>query len=346
MIIKPADNRLFFSFSTDYDESDQSYSFVLLTDEHSAGCQFLLSRSRSKISVLSMLRENDRLSVDRSVAPLSVNLTQQQISDPKEIHRAVTELLIGLGITPESIGRYTSPEFMEFLGLLTDDAQKRVPATQILKNESDSACQRTNDVNIAADSRQMQKQNDDGRNNESHRISAGKDYSFRSAPSRPVNSGVQTDSRITSWQEAETRGFFDAIVTCSVQKFCSFSGRASRTEFLWFMLFNNFILIGFGLFGMIYKHSFSSIMLHTIIQLVLLLPNISLLARRLHDINVTAILVPLFMIPYYAVLFIATVVTVLDSLPGATPFILMLLTYTAIFSLLPPQNTNNRYNWL
>ena len=345
MIEDPADSRLFYSFSTDYDERDQSYSFVLMTDDHSAGYQFILSRSKSKISVIAMLRENDLLSMDRSIAPLSVNLTEQQISDPEEIHQTVTELLTGLGVSPESLGRYSSPEFMNFLGLLADDAQKRISATQRQKNGSGSNRPKTDDRNNASSCRQAPKQHEDGRNRESQRISAGGDYRFRSGSSTAAGGiGVQTDSRINSWKEAESRGFFDAVITCSILKFCCFSGRASRTEFLWFMLFNTSVLICFGLLGMTTGYSLTSVMLYILIQLVLLLPNISLLARRLHDINITALLVPLFMIPYYAVVFVATAVTVLDSPETAIPCVLMLLTFTAIFSLIPPQNANNRYN--
>ena len=345
MIEDPADSRLFYSFSTDYDERDQSYSFVLMTDDHSAGYQFILSRSKSKISVIAMLRENDLLSMDRSIAPLSVNLTEQQISDPEEIHQTVTELLIGLGVSPESLGRYSSPEFMNFLGLLADDAQKRISATQRQKNGSGSDRPKADDGNNASSCRQAPKQHEDGRNRESQRISAGDDYRFRSGSSTAAGGiGVQTDSRINSWKEAESRGFFDAVITCSILKFCCFSGRASRTEFLWFMLFNTSVLICFGLLGMTTGYSLTSVMLYILIQLVLLLPNISLLARRLHDINITALLVPLFMIPYYAVVFVATAVTVLDSPETAIPCVLMLLTFTAIFSLIPPQNANNRYN--
>lgn len=345
MIEDPADSRLFYSFSTDYDGRDQSYSFVLMTDDHSAGYQFILSCGKSKISVIAMLRENDMLSMDRSIAPLSVNLTTQQISDPEEIHLAVTELLIGLGVSPESLGRYSSPEFMNFLGLLADDAQKRISATQRQKNGSGSDRPKTDDRNNASSCGQAPKQHEDGRNRESQRISAGGDYRFRSGSSTAAGGiGVQTDSRINSWKEAESRGFFDAVITCSILKFCCFSGRASRTEFLWFMLFNTSVLICFGLLGMTTGYSLTSVMLYILIQLVLLLPNISLLARRLHDINITALLVPLFMIPYYAVVFVATAVTVLDSPETAIPCVLMLLTFTAIFSLIPPQNANNRYN--
>lgn len=345
MIEDPADSRLFYSFSTDYDGRDQSYSFVLMTDDNSAGYQFILSRSKSKISVIAMLRENDLLSMDRSIAPLSVNLTEQQISDPEEIHQAVTELLTGLGVSPESLCRYSSPEFMNFLSLLADDAQKRISATQRQKNGSGSDRPKTDDRNNASSCRQAPKQHEDGRNRESQRFSAGGDYRFRSGSSTAAGGiGVQTDSRINSWKEAESRGFFDAVITCSILKFCCFSGRASRTEFLWFMLFNTSVLICFGLLGMTTGYSLTSVMLYILIQLVLLLPNISLLARRLHDINITALLVPLFMIPYYAVVFVATAVTVLDSPETAIPCVLMLLTFTAIFSLIPPQNANNRYN--
>ncbi len=71
--------------------------------------------------------------------------------------------------------------------------------------------------------------------------------------------------------------FGQAISTC-FSKYANFSGRASRPEFWWFMLFEIVLL---GVAGMV------SNMLYGIVALALILPVLSVGARRLHDIGRT-----------------------------------------------------------
>jgi len=66
--------------------------------------------------------------------------------------------------------------------------------------------------------------------------------------------------------------FITAVKTC-FSKYVTFSGRAQRSEFWWFMLFGfvtNFVLGFIPLVGLIWS-------------LALMLPNFSVTARRLHD---------------------------------------------------------------
>ena len=69
--------------------------------------------------------------------------------------------------------------------------------------------------------------------------------------------------------------FMDAVKTC-LTKYASFSGRATRSEYWWFILF---VAILQGI----------TIPLNEIIQaiviLALLLPTLAVAVRRLHDIN-------------------------------------------------------------
>ena len=71
--------------------------------------------------------------------------------------------------------------------------------------------------------------------------------------------------------------FGQAISTC-FGKYANFSGRASRPEFWWFMLFE-IVLLGVA--------SMVSNILYGIIALALILPVISVGTRRLHDIGRT-----------------------------------------------------------
>ena len=70
--------------------------------------------------------------------------------------------------------------------------------------------------------------------------------------------------------------FTESVKTC-LQKFIDFSGRASRSEYWWFFLFTLVVRIV----------TFWIPFVGTIIALALLLPNLSVTARRLHDINRT-----------------------------------------------------------
>jgi uncharacterized membrane protein YhaH (DUF805 family) len=78
-----------------------------------------------------------------------------------------------------------------------------------------------------------------------------------------------------------------AVKTC-FKKYADFSGRAGRPEFWWFMLFQ---IIVSALLGII------SVKLQGVGNLVMLLPGLAIGARRLHDIDKTAWLLLLWLIP-------------------------------------------------
>ncbi len=67
--------------------------------------------------------------------------------------------------------------------------------------------------------------------------------------------------------------FTESIRTC-FRKYADFKGRATRSEFWWWVLFN--VLAAFVL-GLISER------LPQLLSLALLLPNIAVSARRLHD---------------------------------------------------------------
>ena len=69
--------------------------------------------------------------------------------------------------------------------------------------------------------------------------------------------------------------FQTAIKTC-LQKYATFTGRASRSEYWWFMLF---------FFLMVAILSVISEKLGNVAAIGFLLPNLAVGARRLHDIN-------------------------------------------------------------
>jgi uncharacterized membrane protein YhaH (DUF805 family) len=69
--------------------------------------------------------------------------------------------------------------------------------------------------------------------------------------------------------------FFDSIKTC-FSKYAEFNGRASRSEFWWWVLFVFLASAAVSIAG----HAVS-----TLFSLAVLLPNIAVAARRLHDID-------------------------------------------------------------
>jgi uncharacterized membrane protein YhaH (DUF805 family) len=81
--------------------------------------------------------------------------------------------------------------------------------------------------------------------------------------------------------------FSQAVATC-LRKYVDFSGRASRSEFWWFFLFQIIVMIVTGMMSEI---------LNGIAALGLLLPGLAVGARRLHDIGKSAWFLLLGLIP-------------------------------------------------
>ncbi|MDP4823521.1 MAG: DUF805 domain-containing protein [Aestuariivirgaceae bacterium] len=84
----------------------------------------------------------------------------------------------------------------------------------------------------------------------------------------------------------EPRSFGGAITTC-FQNYARFQGRASRSEYWWFMLFSLLLQMGFALvdaaiFGL---PEGGTGLFGGLAGLALLLPTIAVTARRLHDVN-------------------------------------------------------------
>jgi len=69
--------------------------------------------------------------------------------------------------------------------------------------------------------------------------------------------------------------FMDATKTC-LTKYASFNGRATRSEYWWFILF---VAIAQGIAMSLSQN------LQAVVSLVLLLPNLAVAVRRLHDVN-------------------------------------------------------------
>jgi uncharacterized membrane protein YhaH (DUF805 family) len=76
-------------------------------------------------------------------------------------------------------------------------------------------------------------------------------------------------------------GFTEAVSTCFA-KYATFSGRAERPEYWYWVLFNVLVGIVLSLIQLIVSHT-SGQVLGVVFDLATILPSIAVVARRLHD---------------------------------------------------------------
>jgi uncharacterized membrane protein YhaH (DUF805 family) len=116
---------------------------------------------------------------------------------------------------------------------------------------------------------------------------------------------------------------FGAAVKAFWKNYAVFSGRARRSEYWWAVLFLVAVSLPIALIDTVVF--FDTIAqtgsgpLSILFLLVILLPSISLLVRRFHDVGLSGWLVLLTFIPFAGAVF-ALVVAVLDSQRGANRF--------------------------
>lgn len=89
--------------------------------------------------------------------------------------------------------------------------------------------------------------------------------------------------------------FGEAVMNGITTNYCKFSGRASRSEFWWFMLFEMIVYAIVACLGSINQTFFN--VLNGLVSLGFILPSLGLAVRRLHDINKSGWLVLLGLIP-------------------------------------------------
>lgn len=92
-------------------------------------------------------------------------------------------------------------------------------------------------------------------------------------------------------------GFADAVKVCLTKKFATFSGRASRSEFWWFTLFQWLCAVVASLAGSLFGGFETANTLQGLVSLALLLPALAVFARRMHDINKSGWFYLLILIP-------------------------------------------------
>lgn len=140
---------------------------------------------------------------------------------------------------------------------------------------------------------------------------------------------------IVSFPEAVKRAF---------TKYCCFRGRASRSEYWWFNLFNFIVMcIIYLLFGL---GSNTSQLAGTIYGLAVLLPSLGLSFRRLHDIGLSGWWMIILLGVMYALLTVGFVGIINHSMAtSGICFMGVLACYAAviIMTVLPSQPRENKY---
>jgi uncharacterized membrane protein YhaH (DUF805 family) len=97
----------------------------------------------------------------------------------------------------------------------------------------------------------------------------------------------------------------EAVKTCFI-KYVDFKGRASRSEYWWFFLFCLIVeIIGHAI----------NLNLYLIVALAVLLPSLTVLVRRLHDINRTGWWALILLIPVIGWIVIL-IFALMESTPG------------------------------
>ncbi|MDE5586448.1 MAG: DUF805 domain-containing protein [Muribaculaceae bacterium] len=89
--------------------------------------------------------------------------------------------------------------------------------------------------------------------------------------------------------------FKEAVERAILQNYCNFSGRASRSEYWWYVLFT--AILGFVITVVFCWSENAVSIVSGIVNLALLLPGLGLCVRRLHDIGKSGWWIFLALIP-------------------------------------------------
>jgi uncharacterized membrane protein YhaH (DUF805 family) len=114
---------------------------------------------------------------------------------------------------------------------------------------------------------------------------------------------------------------FTEAVRSVLTQYATFSGRARRAEYWWFVLFEVLVGIVAGILDAILGTDFGSGsgVISLLVTLALLLPGIAVTVRRLHDTDRTGWWILIALVPF-AGFIVLLVFTVMDGTPGPNRF--------------------------
>jgi len=100
-------------------------------------------------------------------------------------------------------------------------------------------------------------------------------------------------------------GFVEAVKTVLVEKYACFTGRATRSEYWYFCLFN--FIVGVVIGGVLGSLGNAGVYIYYAYMLAVLIPGIAVFVRRMHDIGKSGwyyfwVLVPIVGVIYLLIL--------------------------------------------
>ena len=103
--------------------------------------------------------------------------------------------------------------------------------------------------------------------------------------------------------------FGDSITNCLTNNYVGFSGRASRSEYWFWVLFTMIVSLVTGIMdGFIFGSEFGTGTIQSISSIAFLSPGLAVLVRRLHDVGrsgwwflSTILILPFFLILYWLI---------------------------------------------
>ncbi len=99
--------------------------------------------------------------------------------------------------------------------------------------------------------------------------------------------------------------FVDSVKTCLVKKYCNLNGRASRSEYWWFAVACSVINTAASMLDRAIanpEQTGSVGIISVVVYLALLLPNLGVSVRRLHDLNKTGWWLLILFVPIIGVI--------------------------------------------
>ena len=124
---------------------------------------------------------------------------------------------------------------------------------------------------------------------------------------------------------------FGEAIKSVFSKYATFSGRARRSEFWYFYLFNLLVTVGLNI---VTKFVPSIKYLSLIYSLGILVPNLAVSVRRLHDIGKRGLTLLWFLVPSFIIVLLltlmVTVFTTHNSESGSSTFIILYLVFAFI----------------
>ena len=130
-------------------------------------------------------------------------------------------------------------------------------------------------------------------------------------PPGPEKIEQSMSQQTSGGRPAHIMSFTDAVTNVLINNYVGFKGRASRSEYWWFLLFAFLIsiitiIIDFAIFGMEIVGEIGFGLVYLVATLAMLLPSIALTVRRIHDFGQSGWLFLLTIIPIlgYVALFV------------------------------------------